>query len=256
MLRRLGEGFNVHEIDENLMKRASRCPVAAKRLGGRRGRVTETANQRRGIGTGTGSGMSGRFRRLDERKRRRWRVCCRFLRELNHLKRIRVAGEQGLLGRNRMFTRAWRTAVSRGRNRWRRSLWKPRQPDALVATLLAGIDDAVLSSGGVGGRMRGGKSCGRAFDAGGLVPLDAALARTSARYAVGQNRPDFDGDDLCPLPSSPCSPRQPRAGATRPGHPRVVLEPAENHAEHCAVVAVNGVLAAGVFGADPAVPFL
>ena len=36
----------------------------------------------------------------------------------------------------------------------------------------------------------------------------------------------------------------------------MVLEPSENHAEHCAVVAVNGVLAAGVFGADPAGPFL
>ncbi len=57
-------------------------------------------------------------------------------------------------------------------------------------------------------------------------------------------------------PFVPLLAAQPRAGATRPGHPRVILEPAENHAEHCAVVAVNGVLAAGVFGADPAGPFL
>ena len=35
-----------------------------------------------------------------------------------------------------------------------------------------------------------------------------------------------------------------------------MLEPAENHAEHCAVVAVSGVVAAGVYGADPAGPFL
>ena len=35
-----------------------------------------------------------------------------------------------------------------------------------------------------------------------------------------------------------------------------MLEPAENHAEHCAVVAVQGVLAAPRFGAEPAAPFL
>ena len=57
-------------------------------------------------------------------------------------------------------------------------------------------------------------------------------------------------------PFVPLLAAQPRAGATRPGYPRVMLEPAENHAEHCAAVAVNGVLAAGALGADPAGPFL
>ena len=49
---------------------------------------------------------------------------------------------------------------------------------------------------------------------------------------------------------------QPRAGATRPGLARVVLEPTENHAEHCAIVAVNGVLASSLYGANPARAFL
>lgn len=37
---------------------------------------------------------------------------------------------------------------------------------------------------------------------------------------------------------------QPRAGVTCPGRPRIVLQPPENHAEHCLVVAVYGVLLA------------
>ncbi len=49
---------------------------------------------------------------------------------------------------------------------------------------------------------------------------------------------------------------QPRAGATAAGHPRLVLEPAESHAEHCLTVAVAGVLLAAREGADPSRVFL
>ena len=44
----------------------------------------------------------------------------------------------------------------------------------------------------------------------------------------------------------------PRAGATAPGKPRLVLEPAEDHAEHCLIVALYGLLLAPAFDADPA----
>jgi 5'-deoxynucleotidase YfbR-like HD superfamily hydrolase len=50
--------------------------------------------------------------------------------------------------------------------------------------------------------------------------------------------------------------RQPRAGATAPGRPRLVVEPPENHAEHCWAVAVYGALLADDLGADPADAFL
>ena len=49
---------------------------------------------------------------------------------------------------------------------------------------------------------------------------------------------------------------QPRAGATCPGQPRLVLEPPENHAEHCGIVAVTAVLLCPVFGADPVTVWL
>ncbi len=50
--------------------------------------------------------------------------------------------------------------------------------------------------------------------------------------------------------------RQPRAGVTCPGRPRILFEPPENHAEHCLIVAVYGVLLAPRYGADPALVFL
>ena len=50
--------------------------------------------------------------------------------------------------------------------------------------------------------------------------------------------------------------RQPRAGATAPGRPRLIVEPPENHAEHCWAVAVYGALLADGVGADPGDAFL
>lgn len=49
---------------------------------------------------------------------------------------------------------------------------------------------------------------------------------------------------------------QPRAGITCPGRPRIILEPPENHAEHCWAVAVFGVALAQGFGADPVTVWL
>ena len=48
---------------------------------------------------------------------------------------------------------------------------------------------------------------------------------------------------------------QPRAGATRPGRPRMVLLPVESHGGHCLVVAVYAVLLAPYFKASPVIPF-
>ena len=49
---------------------------------------------------------------------------------------------------------------------------------------------------------------------------------------------------------------QPRAGATAPGQPRIVLEPVESCAEHCLVTAVYAVLLANSFGADAGDAFM
>lgn len=50
--------------------------------------------------------------------------------------------------------------------------------------------------------------------------------------------------------------RQPRAGATALGQPRITLLPQENHGEHCLAVAVLAAVLASAAGADPVPAFL
>lgn len=50
--------------------------------------------------------------------------------------------------------------------------------------------------------------------------------------------------------------RQPRAGATKPGRPRMLLLPPEMHSDHCLTTAVFAVLLSPAFGASPGLPFL
>ena len=49
---------------------------------------------------------------------------------------------------------------------------------------------------------------------------------------------------------------QPRAGATCPGKGRLMLEPPESHADHCAIVAIYGVLLAPAWDAKPETVFV
>lgn len=89
----------------------------------------------------------------------------------------------------------------------------------------------------------------RAFDELGVV-LDAEL-RDRLRAAL-------------PLPGRAGPPpalaallnRQPRAGATCPGSPRLIVEPPESHGDHCLTVAVYGVLLSPLVGSDLVTPFL
>ena len=170
-----------------------------------------------------------------------------LFRELNNLKRIRVAGRFGSLAEG-LFVRAW-SRLAAGEDLERVALEEAAR--AVAATLLAGIDAEVLREGGLDADERRG-IVERAFDAaaGAVEPALAARLRMTLAAESTPEPASVPPTFVTRLAA------QPRAGATRPGYPRVVLEPAENHAEHCAVVAVNGVLAAGVFGADPAGPFL
>ncbi len=89
-----------------------------------------------------------------------------------------------------------------------------------------------------------------------LAPQDeggneAAALLARLRPALARELPAGD-----PPPFVDALARQPRAGVTCPGRPRIVLEPPENHAEHCLVVAVYGVLLSTTYGADPETVFL
>ena len=169
-------------------------------------------------------------------------------REVGDLKRIRVAHADGSAAQ-RAFVRAWAALVDGA------------DPGAAAATecavalagaRLAGVDAAVLRAADLTPDDAVGV-LGRAVDevAGGLPPATREWARAAlpglvAGTGAGDGLPAFVGA-LC---------RQPRAGATAPGQPRLIVEPPENHAEHCWAVAVYGALLADGVGADPADAFL
>lgn len=167
-----------------------------------------------------------------------------LLAEIGDAKRVRVAGAAGSLA-EQAFARSWARLVA-GEDV--ESVAFSETAAAVARARLAGIDAAVLTAAG----MDGDESLTvlrRAFDEV-SEPLDRVL-RERLREALG------------PLPSPGAPPplagtlnAQPRAGATAPGRPRIVVEPPESHGDHCLTVAVYGALVAPVVGADPVQPFL
>ena len=171
-----------------------------------------------------------------------------LFRELNDLKRIRVAGRTGSLAQ-RAFLRAWVRLID-GEDLTTVALNETAQ--ALAAARLAGVDAAVLAAGGVDAEARLAV-LRRGLDSV-AGPLEPGLVE---RLRDALTPEPFSEHRLAEAPTFAVRlAAQPRAGATRPGRARVVLEPAENHAEHCLIVAVQGMLVAPIYEAEPAAPFL
>ncbi len=162
--------------------------------------------------------------------------------ELGDLKRIRDAASPDSLA-VRAFRAAWGRLAS-GQDSGEVAL--SASAEALAAIRLGGLDRAVLDDVGVADPAA---VLRRGFDQV-CSPLHPPL-REALRMRLGQawqagEAPGF-AEALI---------RQPRAGATCPGRPRLVLEPPENHGDHCLVVAVLGVALSGRYGADPATVFV
>ena len=169
-----------------------------------------------------------------------------LLRSVVDLKRLRSAGRDGSWA-TRAFARTWRhlaAGVGAG------PLAHAVVADALVATRLADLDAATLAAHGLGGEpVRAVRR--RAFDdaaAGVDASLRAALADALA------SPPALPLADA-PPPFVDALARQPRAGVTAPGQPRLVLTPTESHADHSLAVAVMAALLAPVYGADVGTAF-
>ena len=162
--------------------------------------------------------------------------------ELGDLKRIRDATSPDSLA-VRAFRAAWsRLAAGDDAS----SVSRAVTADALAATRLGGINASVLNAAEVPNPLA---VLQRGFDevAGPLAPT----LRRELRSQLGRSWP------TAPAPAfAEALIRQPRAGATCPGKPRLVLEPPENHGDHCVIVAVLGVALAGYYGADPATVFV
>ncbi len=173
-----------------------------------------------------------------------------LLGEINDTKRIRTADHPASLA-HLAFGRSWRLLLA-GRDPAEVALLEMAR--ALIAARLGGVDAATLAGAGLETaeiRAIFEAAIDTLADRMGpeiLGPIRASAAALAADPVsfIDANVPDFVGK----------LGRQPRAGATRPGHARLILEPPEDHAEHCQVTAVHGVLVALLSGADPAVPFL
>lgn len=167
-----------------------------------------------------------------------------LLSEIGDAKRVRVASAPGSLA-EQAFVRAW-ARLAQGENV---ELVAISETAAAVARArLAGIDAEVLRSAGLSDHDTL-VVLQRAFDQlGGAVHTDI---RSRLRAAMPL---------MCEATTAPglaaalC--RQPRAGATCPGLPRIIVEPPESHGDHCFTVAVYGGLISPLVGSDPATPFL
>ena len=164
--------------------------------------------------------------------------------ELCDLKRLRDASSPRSLA-SRMFRAAW-GALAAGQDVESVALTSTAQ--ALAACRLGGIDFRVLREIGLEADeavevLRGG------FDEV-SAPIENALQLRLRDTLHGSLRAGSAPAFVATLI------RQPRAGATCPGKPRIVLEPPEGHGDHCFVVAVLGTILAPHFGADPSTAFL
>lgn len=165
-----------------------------------------------------------------------------LLRELNDLKRLYAVNLGSFSLATQIFRGACLPLCGGG------SLEAAEWTTALVsAGRLGAVSPEVLALAGVSA-AEARAVFDRSIDAHECLPastreaLRASTNRLDGRLEGNFNYPEGHwADRLC---------RSPRAGATCPGKPRIALEPAEMHSDHCAMVAVYAFLMADVFGAN------
>src|SRR4051794_28973907 len=164
--------------------------------------------------------------------------------ELCDLKRIRDASSPDSVA-SRLFRRAW-GALAAGQSPPEVALRTTAH--ALAAVRLGGVDRVVLEGAGLSG-PEAEAVLRRSLDEV-AAPIEpwfvSALRGSLAGTLDGREAPAF-AEALI---------RQPRAGATCPGKPRIVLEPPEGHGDHCLVVAVLACVLAPRYSANPMTAFL
>ena len=167
-----------------------------------------------------------------------------LFRELGHLKRITSAGRDGSIA-TRLFLRAWGELVA---GEMPTDVMRRTVGAAVAAGRLGDLDLGKLRELGLTD-VEASTVLRAGFDA--LAEaVDPAFA-TQLKKVVAE---DAASGSLLPFVALLAA--QPRAGVTCPGKPRMMLLPAENHADHSMAVAVYAVLLAPDYGADPATVFL
>lgn len=164
--------------------------------------------------------------------------------ELGDLKRVRDASSPDSLA-SRLFRSAWGALLA---GQAPPDVALLATADAIAAARLGGIDGTVLVGAGLTG-AEAAEVLARSFDevSGSVDPSLAARLRSRLGQTLRPGAAPAFAEALI---------RQPRAGATCPGKPRIVLEPPEGHGDHCMVVAALAVVLSPRYGADPAAAFL
>lgn len=169
-----------------------------------------------------------------------------LLGRLVDLKRVRTADGPGRSLAQRGFARAW-ADVAAGDDPAAVAVREAAR--AVAAVELAGIDADVLGRAGLGGDVIAELFHAAIGKAGAALRADFRADLLAAATAP-------DGRTRAAPPFAHRLADQPRAGATHPTRPRLILEPPESHADHCYLVAVIAALLAGQDGADLGPPFL
>ena len=169
---------------------------------------------------------------------------------LNNTKRMRSADEPHRSLAERNFARTWRdlaAGVDVETVAW-------REAAAAVATVVLGaIDTASLRRAGLAEDTVHTMLRTAIVNAGDTLTPAVLQRLTAAVPTLISSASNTAG----PVPGFVYRLQdQPRAGATSPTADRLMLEPAESHADHSQAVAVAAVLVAGQAGANVAAPFL
>ncbi|GAC1305747.1 MAG: hypothetical protein NVSMB21_07740 [Vulcanimicrobiaceae bacterium] len=158
-----------------------------------------------------------------------------LLEDIGALKRTRRAGARSSVAAG-LFARAWRRVVA---GDGVAAVARETTALAIAASRLGAIDGAILARGGIDEAARL-EIVRAAFDRAAAPIPDERRAALRATLSG-----DVDLADTSAPPFVRALAEQPRAGATAPDAPRLVLEPAESHAEHCLAVCVYAVIVAG-----------
>ncbi|NEU12448.1 hypothetical protein G3T14_09905 [Methylobacterium sp. BTF04] len=166
--------------------------------------------------------------------------------ELNDLKRVHSAGRTGSIA-ERLFAQGW-SALTGGASAEDVALDVTAK--TLAASRLCDLDAAFLESAGLSTADAATVLVAGFDDV--TAEVDGGL-RDRLRESLRDPKDFVAG----PVPVFVAAlAQQPRAGVTCPGKPRILLEPPENHAEHCLMVAVYGVVLSPFYRADPTLVFL
>lgn len=185
----------------------------------------------------------------DMRERPSYAALIPLFGEINDLKRVRSAGTPDTY-MCRLFRMAWH-ALIRGEPAEDVAIRTTRR--ALAATRLGAIDTALLTRAGMTPEDAAEVVSGAVTDA----VASAGPWRPLLTAAFGAEPPDVrQVNDVAEPTWLQALIEQPRAGATSPGKPRLMLEPPENHGDHCGCTAIYAALIAPALGADVGTVFL